>query len=112
MKKMVACCGLDCEKCDAYIATINNDDDLRKETAKTWSHLNNVEILPENINCLGCRAEGVKTFFCESLCNIRKCAFERGVDTCGECTDRCDCPDLAEIANNSDEARKNVNIEK
>ncbi|MEG1806496.1 MAG: DUF3795 domain-containing protein, partial [Clostridia bacterium] len=29
MKKMIAYCGLDCEKCDAYIATINNDDALR-----------------------------------------------------------------------------------
>lgn len=26
--KMIACCGLDCEKCDAYIATKNNDNEL------------------------------------------------------------------------------------
>ena len=26
MDKMIAHCGLDCTKCDAYIATINNDD--------------------------------------------------------------------------------------
>ena len=25
MRKMIAYCGLDCEKCDAYIATINDD---------------------------------------------------------------------------------------
>ena len=37
MKKMIAYCGLDCEKCDAYIATINDDQKLRKKTAKLWA---------------------------------------------------------------------------
>lgn len=31
MKKLIAYCGLDCEKCDAYLATINDDQDLRKK---------------------------------------------------------------------------------
>ena len=26
----IACCGLDCEKCEARLATINNDDKLKK----------------------------------------------------------------------------------
>ena len=34
MKKMIAYCGLDCEKCDAYLATIHNDPALREKTAK------------------------------------------------------------------------------
>lgn len=25
MKNMIAYCGLDCENCDAYLATVNND---------------------------------------------------------------------------------------
>lgn len=29
MNKMIAFCGLDCTKCDAYIATQTNDDALR-----------------------------------------------------------------------------------
>lgn len=29
MKEMIAYCGLDCEKCDAYIATINDNQKLR-----------------------------------------------------------------------------------
>ena len=44
MNKMIAFCGLDCTKCDAYIATQTNDDALRAQTAKLWSKLNNVEI--------------------------------------------------------------------
>lgn len=41
MKNLIAYCGLDCEKCDAYLATINDNQDLRKKTAKLWAKLNN-----------------------------------------------------------------------
>ena len=40
MKKMIGYCGLDCEKCDAYLATINDDQALREKTAKLWAELN------------------------------------------------------------------------
>ena len=76
MKKMIAYCGLDCEKCDAYLATLRDDQALREKTAKAWSELNHVPILPEHINCLGCRADGIKTVFCDSLCEIRQCALK------------------------------------
>lgn len=32
MNKLIGCCGLDCEKCDARIATIANDNALREKT--------------------------------------------------------------------------------
>lgn len=32
MNPFIACCGLDCEKCEARLATINNDDSLRKKS--------------------------------------------------------------------------------
>ena len=41
MKQLIACCGLDCENCDARIATVTNDDALREKTAKAWSVMNN-----------------------------------------------------------------------
>lgn len=50
MKKLIACCGLDCEKCQARKATINNDDELRKKVAEEWSQLNGVLITQEMIN--------------------------------------------------------------
>ena len=68
MKNMIGYCGLDCEKCDAYLATINDDQELRIKTAKLWAELNNAPILPEHINCQGCRVEGIKTVFCDSMC--------------------------------------------
>ena len=41
MRNMIAYCGLDLEKCDAYLATINDDQALREKTAKLWAELNN-----------------------------------------------------------------------
>ena len=76
MKDMIGYCGLDCEKCDAYLATVNDDQALREKTAKLWAELNNAPILPEHINCEGCRVNGAKTVFCEHMCEIRKCALE------------------------------------
>ena len=54
MRKMIAYCGLDCEKCDAYLATVNDDNALREKTAQLWSELNQVDITAEQINCEGC----------------------------------------------------------
>ena len=105
---MIAFCGLDCEKCDAYIATQNDNQALREKTAKLWSELNNASILPEHINCDGCRADGRKTVFCESLCGIRQCALKRGVTTCGDCTEMETCPTLGAVTANSPEALKNL----
>jgi hypothetical protein len=75
MKTMIAYCGLDCEKCDAYLATIHDDRALREKTAKLWSELNQITILPEQIDCEGCRADGRKTVYCDRLCQIRRCAI-------------------------------------
>ncbi|MBQ5987554.1 MAG: GNAT family N-acetyltransferase, partial [Clostridia bacterium] len=56
-------CGLDCETCEARLATVHNDDALRKKVAEEWSKLNGVTITPEMINCSGCRVAGAKTVF-------------------------------------------------
>ena len=108
MNKLIACCGLDCEKCDAYLATKNNDDALRRKTAEEWSRLNSVTILPEHINCEGCRTEGVKTYYCSELCPIRKCAREKQFSTCGSCPELDSCPKAAMVIGNNAEARRNL----
>lgn len=58
--QLIGCCGLDCETCDARIATLTNDNALREKTAALWTKLNGVTITPEMINCTGCRIEGAK----------------------------------------------------
>ncbi len=108
MKKMIAYCGLDCEKCDAYLATINDDQSLREKTAKLWAELNQAPILPEHINCEGCRADGRKTVYCESLCAIRQCAVKKGVATCGDCPELKSCQTVGMILSNNPAALENL----
>ena len=108
MKDMIGYCGLDCEKCDAYLATINNDHALREKTAKLWAALNNATIMPEHINCEGCRMNGAKTVFCDSLCEIRKCALEKGVSTCGDCSEVETCSTVGAIISNNPAALENL----
>jgi len=85
MNQMIAYCGIDCEQCDAYIATQTNDDTLREKTAALWSELNNAPITADMINCDGCRTKGRKTPYCESMCEIKKCASTKQYETCGDC---------------------------
>lgn len=108
MKELIAICGLDCERCEARIATITNDDALRARVAKHWSELNGVEITPEMIHCVGCRVDGVKTPFCASLCPIRQCALGRGCATCGVCGEMETCETLSMITGNNAEALRNL----
>lgn len=108
VSKMIAPCGLDCTKCNAYIATVNNDNTLREKTAKLWAAANNAPITPEMINCLGCRGDGVKTPYCDSMCEIRKCAAGKKRDFCAHCADVDKCETMKNVLENSDEARKNL----
>lgn len=107
---MIAVCGLDCEKCDAFIATKNNDQALREKTAKLWSELNKTSILPEQINCEGCRMDGAKTVFCNNLCEIRKCAVSNNYETCGDCPEMEHCPKVGAIHANNKEAKNNLSV--
>ena len=104
MKEFIAYCGLDCEKCEARIATGNNDDQLRQKVAKDWSEMNQTDITPEMINCAGCRIEGVKFAYCDSMCPIRQCAMKNGFETCGNCAKMKSCEKISMITGNNKEA--------
>ena len=108
MKEMIAYCGLDCEKCAAYLATINNDQALREKTAKLWAELNQAPILPEHINCEGCRIDGTKTVYCDHICSIRQCALKKKAATCGECPDLDHCQMMEEFIANNPDVLKNL----
>ena len=80
----LAPCGINCEKCDFRIATINDDNALREMTAKKCFLEYNTECTPEMVNCTGCVEEGVKAFYCND-CGIRKCVIEKKIDNCKSC---------------------------
>ena len=82
---MISYCGTDCTKCEGFLATKENNDEKRKEVAENWSVKYNADIKPKQINCHGCKSDGLKFFFTESICEIRKCNIEMGTSNCAEC---------------------------
>ncbi|MBR5930595.1 MAG: DUF3795 domain-containing protein [Lachnospiraceae bacterium] len=108
MNDFIAYCGLNCETCEARLATIRNDEELRVKVAKLWSELNQAEITPEMIHCTGCRVAGEKTPFAESLCPIRMCAIGKDIETCGSCDEMDGCEKLQMIVKNNADALRNL----
>ena len=91
MEKFISCCGLNCATCDARIATVNNDQELRKTTAEKWKvAYHAADLSPDMINCTGCREEGVKFSHC-NVCEIRNCVHDKGYATCGDCNEMESC---------------------
>ncbi|MDP4223264.1 MAG: DUF3795 domain-containing protein [Bacteroidota bacterium] len=108
MEKLIAICGLNCATCEARIATINNDDELRKATAEKWRTAYNApDITYEMINCTGCREEGVKIGHWE-MCQIQKCATSQGFKTCGDCKKLESCELVAQVHKFAPEAITNL----
>ena len=108
MEKLIAYCGLNCAVCDARIATMNDDDELRKATAEKWRvAYNATDITPSMINCTGCRETGVKINHCD-MCEIRKCAIFRGFSTCGDCQEMKTCSIISGIHKYVPEALTNL----
>ena len=108
MEKLIAICGLNCATCDARIATIANDDELRAITAEKWkTDYNSPDITPEMINCTGCREPGVKLNHCE-MCEIRKCAISKDFSTCADCDKLETCEMLGNIHQFVPEALANL----
>jgi len=108
MKDLIACCGIDCEICDARIATLNNDNELREKTARKWRVMYNVPtITVESINCMGCRTDGAKIAHCND-CEIRNCAKAKGFETCGDCKELDTCRIVGFVLQNVSGTRDNL----
>lgn len=93
MKKRIACCGVDCAACDAFIATRDDNEELRRATAARWSRQLGVPVAPDYINCDGCQQTGGRHLEYCSICGIRNCCLEKQIDTCAQC-DRYVCERL------------------
>lgn len=95
-KEFIAMCGLDCGRCAAFVATKNNDNELREKTAKEWSLRSKKDIKPEDINCLGCLSK-VEPIYANCLkCQVRKCGLAKGIKNCKDCQEY-KCEKLAEL---------------
>jgi hypothetical protein len=87
MDRMTAFCGLICSECPAYLATKEDDDQRRADTAVQWSRQFKVDLKPEDIDCLGCRSERDPIFAYCRICAIRDCGRKRGLANCAQCAD-------------------------
>jgi hypothetical protein len=104
---MIAYCGLDCQKCEGYLATQANDEKQIAAVAVKWSKQFHADVKTEHVICDGCKADGKKSFHCSTLCNIRKCCMDKQYDTCIECN-TFPCSDLNFILDNAPEAKANL----
>jgi hypothetical protein len=87
MTTLIAACGLDCARCDSYIATQANDMAALAAVAEKWTREYNAPgLTAENVQCDGCMIEGRKIGHC-SECGIRLCALERDLVNCAVCPD-------------------------
>ncbi|HHE38936.1 MAG TPA: DUF3795 domain-containing protein [Candidatus Cloacimonetes bacterium] len=87
MCKMIGSCGIVCSDCPAFIATQNDDEDLRKKTAADWAKMYDADIKPEDVFCVGCLQSNGRLFSHCNVCEIRKCCREKGIDNCAYCPD-------------------------
>lgn len=79
-------CGLDCELCDAYTATMREDPALLALVAREWSR-NGQQYSAGDVRCDGCKAEGGRLFAWCAHCPIRQCCSSRALVHCGVCED-------------------------
>ncbi|MFC1822134.1 DUF3795 domain-containing protein, partial [Thermodesulfobacteriota bacterium] len=78
---------IDCSTCGAFLATKNDDDEIRTETARQWSKAYDADIKPGDINCEGCLQDGDNLFHHCTVCEIRKCGRNQGVSNCAHCSE-------------------------
>lgn len=105
--KTIAHCGLDCSKCEGYIATQADDQEALAKVATKWSAQFDADIRPEQVICDGCRMEGRKSAHCGSMCEIRKCCLRKEFATCIECGEF-PCEDEEFVLKHAPYARENL----
>ena len=98
----IAYCGDDCNYCPRYLATQSGDEKRLKEVASIWQMIGwrDAAEPPEKLTCYGCASLEI----CEL--GIRECVIEKGLDSCGKCTDY-PCEKLLKIFENN---KKEANI--
>ncbi|MCX8131916.1 MAG: DUF3795 domain-containing protein [Clostridia bacterium] len=104
MSEIIAYCGILCNECPGYKATVQNDDSLREKTAEEWKKFS-PDIKAEDINCLGCKSDTVFGY-CK-VCEIRACGMEKELENCAGCSSY-GCDKLESFLKNVPEVRERL----
>ena len=83
-KWFIAVCGLNCARCDIYLAYHGNEK-LRDEIIEWFKKERNETVKPEQMRCDGCR--GPLDVHWSSECKMMLCARKRGLQHCFQCDD-------------------------
>jgi hypothetical protein len=88
----MACCGLRCDTCPLFLATIETDKSrqltMREEIARQCSEYYKMDIKSEDVtDCDGCIAGTGRLFSGCGQCGIRKCVILRKIGNCAYCPD-------------------------
>ena len=78
-KRLAAICGLFCRACSFYLASSEDPARLRKIAGR-------FQLSAEEMECHGCRSDK-RGIYCRNYCEFTKCAADKGIDFCGECSE-------------------------
>ena len=86
MERIIAYCGLVCNDCPIFIATLEINQQKKVELANQYTSDTYV-VTQEDINCTGCTSKGSNVFkFCLE-CDIRLCGLDREIQNCAYCSE-------------------------
>ncbi len=105
----IAYCGINCESCKLYKATIRNDENLRREIANEWGQLYNKTLNLIDLKCLGCRSKIVYEA-CDK-CDIKSCNQKRGIEKCNSCDTYPTCERIKRFKDWQEENNTEVEIQ-
>jgi hypothetical protein len=96
MEAMTAVCGLDCAKCEGYLATQASDEAWKERVAANWREVYNApNIDAAYVTCDGCLGfDGRLGGHCLE-CEVRTCGVARELPNCAHCPDYDSCKKLA-----------------
>ncbi|MEH0019706.1 MAG: DUF3795 domain-containing protein [Desulfobacter sp.] len=94
--KVISYCGLDCQACDAFVATKNKDNQLKTQVAQRWSRIYSRTVTADDVFCKGCKSKGTQGIYCQTMCPVKPCCREKCIENCTGC-DAFPCKDLKEV---------------
>lgn len=84
--KKYSYCGIECNKCEIYLATVSNNMEKIRQIAKKYSD-DKCQFTTEGIKCMGCGTASSKLSEMCMNCQIMKCAEDKQIETCAQCSE-------------------------
>ncbi|MGC9521270.1 MAG: DUF3795 domain-containing protein [Anaerolineae bacterium] len=100
---IIAYCGLDCSKCDAYKATQACDPEMIERVVTVWREQYDPDVTAETLLCDGCLVDEGRRFTYCAECPIRACCRAKGLSSCAQCASYDECETLREFLDHAPE---------